>query len=321
NADSYTYKKSQYDSDYTSAKEKVTLETELADLEATLISSISIVQEKLSEPVVPEGITLKTEIGPEVEFKEATSAYIEEQLGKLNTEYEQNNDPDIKLEINGLTGALALVKNGAFVKQVLAIDTTTGLDSETVESVVNSLNSIVQDNFTLILSIKNSRQSWENIIKELEEITKEVDPLYGSAIESNISYASFSLESESKTVSIQGTTITDDTKNFTLIANLVDALEQSPLFMNVEERSFSKSDSNDEEDSQYEASFRLSFDIQEGEDSRDATFTLSTETEDESTVQIPVNETTANTPTDETTTVTTTTDTDETIDEEIIPAS
>lgn len=260
---------------------------ESTDLQEEMIDALSIIQEKLSQPIVPEDVSPRTELTAEVEFKEATIAYLENQISKLESE-SSSEDVDIQLEITGLNGALALVKNGVFKKELLAIDTTNKLDIDTIESVINGLNSIVNDNFTLIGIIKNERMSWENIIKEIEKITKKVDPLYGSSVESDISYSSYSLDSKSKAITLQGATITDDTRNFTLISDLIDMMEQSTLFKDVQERSFSKNDSSAADDSsQYEAAFKLELKLQEDEDERDAKFSLETIEEDAVTVKVP----------------------------------
>src|SRR3989339_187220 len=293
NADVYTNKQSIYNSSYTTSAEKKILEGEIADLESVMKSDLEIIQEKLSQPIVPDGITPRTELGAEVEFKEATSAYLENEIASLKTG-ETAEDSDINLEINGLNGALALVKNGAFVKELMAIDSSETFDTESISTILEGLNSIISDNFTLISSIKNKRLSWGPVIQEIEAITKEVDPLYGSAIASDINYASYSLNSESKTITLQGTTVTDDARNFTLIADLIDALEQSSMFMDIKNRSFSKNDSANEDDTEYESSFRLEFKLQEGEDSRDKQFSIDEiTTEEDEEVKIPVETTVA----------------------------
>lgn len=269
-ADSYLYKKAQYESDYTSSNQKTELEDELAQLEEDLILALQMAQSGLGKSVSPEGVEVKTDIASDVVFKEATSSYLEAEIAKLQ---ENTEDADVKIEIAGLNGALALIKNGAFVKEILSADITS------VQEIVNSLSNITEDDFTLISKIKSNRQSWSNIIQKIETITKKIDPLYGTSVQGDINYSSFTFNSGTKTILINGKTLTDDTRNFTLIANLTDTLEQSPLFMNVQERSFSKSESSDEDNTEYEASFKLEFQIQEGEDSRDAVSTLLNTTE------------------------------------------
>lgn len=287
--DSYIYKYDQYDSDYISLSEKTELAAEIVELEEDMILALEMAQERLNQSLISAGVTIQTELTPTVEFKEATISYIEEELDDLETGV-ISEDSDVLLEIRGLQGALALLQNGAFVNEVLDVNTEDGVDYGTVSGLITDFSTVNEDNFTIISQIKTSRMEWSEIIKEIEEITKEVDPLYGTSVESDINYASYSLESEAKSIVIQGGTSTDDTRSFTLISNLIDALEQSSMFANIENRSFSKTESSDDNDVQYESSFRLSFEIQEGEDERDATFTLEEEEEEEAVSRVATEE-------------------------------
>ncbi|EKD47751.1 MAG: hypothetical protein ACD_65C00305G0002, partial [uncultured bacterium] len=270
-ADSYINKTNQYDSAYTTSIEKTSLESEIEDLYDDLKLALSMAQNKLQEDAYPIGIEFKSDgtLTTEYLFKDATITYMESKIAE---------SADI-----ALSGALALFKNGAFVKEVVAINTDSDLADETIEALVADLSSITEDNFTIISKIKSERQEWSNIITEIDEITKEVDPLYNSAIESDISYSSYTFDSNDKTIFLDGTTQTDDTRNFTLIANLLDALEESALFMDVTERAFSKSSSNEDG---YEAQFRIEFKIQEGEDSRDEKVSIISEEEDSEKVEV-----------------------------------
>ncbi|MBU1019332.1 MAG: hypothetical protein ABII07_04800 [Patescibacteria group bacterium] len=278
-ADSYLYKHAQYDSNYTSSAEKAELEDDIFELESDLSLALTMAQNRLSQSVTPEGVEVHTTFSPEIEFKAATEDFLEEKIASLS---EKSADPDILLEIRGLNGALALLQNGVFVKNILATQTSEELSHDTVSELVADFSRITTDDFTLISQIKNNRQNWSEIIMEIENITKDVDPLYGTSVESDLNYSSYSIDSDSNTISLQGSTSTDDTRNFTLIANLIDALEQSDMFSNVVERSFSKTEKSSKSDSSYEASFRLSFGIQDGEDLRDTVFILY-ENKDEST--------------------------------------
>ncbi|EKD64011.1 MAG: hypothetical protein ACD_51C00099G0001 [uncultured bacterium] len=188
------------------------------------------------------------------------------------------------MEIRALEGALALVNNSVFTQEVLAASVEDGLTEDLVAGLSAGFSEITKDNFTIISQIKAHRMNWSDIIREIQEITKDVDPLYGTSVASDITYSSYSLAYETKTISIQGRTYTDDSRNFTLVSNLIDAFEQSDMFTDIQERTFSKSESSSSDDVQYEASFRLEFQLQEGEDFRDAVSLLFDE--DEEPVQI-----------------------------------
>jgi len=60
-------------------------------------------------------------------------------------------------------------------------------------------------------------------------------------------------------VSISGQTSTNDTKNFTLVSNLIDAYEKSEYFKNVEGRDYNKSGGNE---TSYTGDFRISMELE-----------------------------------------------------------
>jgi hypothetical protein len=93
-----------------------------------------------------------------------------------------------------------------------------------------------------------------------------VDPLYGSGIKGNIFYTNLTFNASDQTIALKGNTTTEDTLNFSLISDLMDALEQSTLFSNVSDRSFSK---NSEQGDAFNSSFSIELQLQTGTDARD----------------------------------------------------
>ena len=108
-----------------------------------------------------------------------------------------------------------------------------------------------------------------------------------SGIPSNIEYSNLSFNLASTKGSVRGETRTDDTLNFSLISDLVDQLELSTYFADVTTRSFSKSESSDDD---FSASFSLEMTMQGGDDDRDAVATVIIEEEEEVVVAEEVEE-------------------------------
>ncbi len=270
-ADSYLYKYAQYESQYTSSNTKESLEDDITELESDMTIALELAQERLAHDLAPDGIEVESDISTELFFKQATIDLFEDKILDLES---KGSDPDLLTEIDGLQGALGLLRNGAFVKEIVATNTDDGLAQDTVSTISSGVSEITEDDFSIIASIKADRDEWSEIIQKIEEITKDVDPLYGTSVESDLVYTSYSLNSRDNSVSLQGRTTTDDSRNFTLIVNLIDAFEESSMFMNVTERTFTKNDSSEDG---VEAKFRIEFELQDGEDYRDAKFTLEEE--------------------------------------------
>jgi hypothetical protein len=75
-----------------------------------------------------------------------------------------------------------------------------------------------------------------------------------------VAFNNYTLNSDSRQVNVSGEVKTRDSRTFTLIANLIDSLEDSPLFTNLNYTTFAKS--YDQEGSIYSSSLNLSFQLE-----------------------------------------------------------
>lgn len=90
-----------------------------------------------------------------------------------------------------------------------------------------------------LLVINKERLLWSKIIKEIENATREVDPEFGST-EQFIEYSNYNFNARSEQITVTGQIGTEDSKTFSQIANLIDAIEINPYFSAVKTRSFTK---------------------------------------------------------------------------------
>jgi len=107
------------------------------------------------------------------------------------------------------------------------------------------------------------RINWSQVISEIEKVTQTVDEnfsLDGSINENGVTYTSFSFNAEDSRINVAGQTRTSNERTFTLIADLTDAVENSPRFMNADTRTYSKQ--QDEGDG-FRSSIRLDFNLEE----------------------------------------------------------
>jgi hypothetical protein len=133
-------------------------------------------------------------------------------------------------------------------------------DSKLLALATESLE-ILKNDFTDISNLKAHRVRWAVILDEIERITKSIDTLYNTGFFEElggIKYSAFDFDSETNQIILIGQAKRDDGTTFTLIANLIDALEQSQLFYNVDNRSFPKSGS---EEKGYVSSFRIELNL------------------------------------------------------------
>ena len=79
-------------------------------------------------------------------------------------------------------------------------------------------------------------------------------------------FSSYKFDSETGRISMSGATKTSDSKTFSFIAKLIESVERSPKFKDIDFRSFTKSK---DEKGDFSSSINLDFSIQEGSDPRD----------------------------------------------------
>lgn len=277
-ADSYLLKITQYESAYTSVNTKADLEGDLVTLQDEMKASLQIAKEKFSHALYPTALLVGTASVANLEdsYVNFFKARISEEKHALMG-YE---DEESTIEDNNLESILALLNDQDFRREITASNLEEDLDPDMVQSLFEQATETSKNALSSVLSIKGERVNWTEVLDEIESVTKEIDPLYGTGITGNIEYSNFSFTATDHSINMNGSTRTDDTLNFSLISDLLDALEQSPMFTDVTERSFTKSDSTDG----FTAVFNIQFTLQEGADSKDAGYVPedAVEAEDES---------------------------------------
>lgn len=110
-----------------------------------------------------------------------------------------------------------------------------------MESVLAS----TQSSIATIGSIKADRIEWSTIMKQIEDVTRVIDPAFGAGLTTTLGdgvfYTGYEFETTTNKIALSGVSRTTTADNFTVISNLIEELERSPNFESVEMRSFSKS--------------------------------------------------------------------------------
>lgn len=250
-ADQYLYAKEQVASEYTSTNNREKYAASAATLKATVTELLGKIQTQFSDAVTPEEIALS------VQVTDKLIADLQTQTGSVDSQ-------SLLQEIADLNTSKALLQNSGFRAQVSSLNLESVSDAE-IQKIFDDFSLMNASLSATINTIQSSRIEWSVYLDEIESLTKGVDPLFNTEFQSNLALTDIVFKDDG-TISVSGDTTTEDTKNFTLISNLIDAYEDSPYFENVQERSFSKS--GGESDS-YTGSFRISMTLQTNPDSNE----------------------------------------------------
>lgn len=103
------------------------------------------------------------------------------------------------------------------------------------------------DEFAQVEKLKQQRVDWESLINNIHEVVKTADPHYGHGLFKTVGgfmFSNYTFDQKTGRVSITGITRTSDSSTFSFIATLIDAIEKSPKFKDIDFRSFSKTRDN-----------------------------------------------------------------------------
>ncbi|MEK9159999.1 MAG: hypothetical protein AAB383_04685 [Patescibacteria group bacterium] len=242
-ADQYFYNLAQAESEYSSENKKAGYEEELTELKPELTTLLGKVQQNFSTEVTPEEIV-------------TAQAVVDALIAELHAQSGQVDEHSLLQDIQDLETAKILLSQLEFKALVNSIDLAEVTD-ENFESVYDRFSEVNSSVTALISKIKSARLTWSVYLDEIEKLTKSVDPLFNTEFPGSLSLSEVRFTTDG-TLMVTGSTLTDDSKNFTLVSDLIDAYEDSDYFSNVEDRSYSKSD----EAETYTGSFRISLTLE-----------------------------------------------------------
>jgi len=174
-------------------------------------------------------------------FKEELIAKLKSKASELS----KGTSDDSKTSYKNYLQTIALVQNDKLRVLITATDIK-AMDDDKLITLIKQFNSLLINDLTIIQKIKLNRIRWSDVIKEIETRTIAVDKYYNNNsydTYGGIRYTNYDFDSKTKKITISGDTKRFDTTNFTVIANLIDELNRSPIFEDTEMRSFSKSGS------------------------------------------------------------------------------
>lgn len=163
-------------------------------------------------------------------------------------------------ESKNIQNVIKLMQNAELQGLILGADIKK-LENEEFEKFLTDLRNKDKNELSVIASLQTKRINWAEVMQEIENITREVDNVFGKGLFEEIggvTYTGYSFDALSGKITVTGSTKTMDSRTFTLIANLIDAFEKSEKFKNVDKRSFAKSQS----DEGFNATLKLDFELE-----------------------------------------------------------
>lgn len=242
-ADEYFYNVAQAESEYSSENKKTDFEEKVEELKPELTTLLGKVQKNFSFAATPEQIV-------------AAQMAVDALIAGLREKEGQVDAQTLLQDIQDLETTKTLLNEAEFKALVTSVNLAEITD-ENFESVYDKFSSVNSSVTALISKIKTSRIAWSAYLDEIEDLTKDVDPLFNTEFPGSLALEEVRFTTDG-TLMITGKTTTDDSKNFTLVSDLIDAYEGSDMFMNVEDRSYAKSD----EAETYTGNFRISLTLE-----------------------------------------------------------
>lgn len=243
-ADEYFYNVAIAGSDYTSSNKKAAAQKEVDALKIELINLLGKIQQDF-----------RTELNPEV--LAAAQMEAEAFIADLSSKRGTVDEAVLLQEIQDAETAKNLLSQAEFKNMVNAVDLAKVSD-ENFDLIYIQFSEINASVTALISKIKNARIDWSFYFDEIEAITKSVDPLFATEFPGSLKLDELRFNSNGE-IALSGETSTDDSKNFTLISDLIDAYEESKYFKDVENRTYAKSGDKEEA---YTGNFRINLTIE-----------------------------------------------------------
>lgn len=216
---------------------------ELMNLQDKFLVTYENAMTKWKEPIATANIPVEI-------FQDELKIALQNELKQLSKETETEA---ILAEIDNYRATYKLIGNqhlaNFFSKNTDEIKSDLPRDDTKFYALTQEILDILKNDFSTISTLKQNRVHWSGIVNEIEKVTKSVDTLYNTGFFEElggIEYSSYDFDAGSNEIILSGKAKRDDGTTFSLIANLMDALEKSDMFTNVDNRSFPKTGSEDE---------------------------------------------------------------------------
>lgn len=248
-----------------SAAQKQIAQTQRQILGAGIKRSLADVQKIFNRPL---GIDVYSPAPVTPEERETLyESLLKERLAKEKSALQKDANPNLA-EMRLIDNVLRLVENRSFRAFMRSRDLAR-ISEDDFGGMLASIREEGTDELSSIDKIKSARLNWRQVIENVHAVTSKADPYYGQGLFKTVGgflFSSYRFDAKTGRISLAGMTKSSDSKMFSAIARLVDAIEKSVYFKDIDFRSFSK---NKDESGDFSSSLNLEFSIQKGKDPRD----------------------------------------------------
>lgn len=256
--DTFLFNRSIVNASQSTVSEKVLAEAKLVSQRQEIKTSLEAMKKALAEPFTvslfsPEPLS-RTDL--EKKFEQALADALSARRGTLD-----RGKPEDAEEIRVISNLMQFAKNTSLRGFLRNLDTAS-LDDTKIEEAIRKIREKGSNDLSTIAQLKEKRIPWTEVMDRIDQVTKRVDKVYGQGLFEEIGgvrYTNYDFNTKTGQVSLTGQVKTDDSKTFTLIADLIDAFEKSPYFKEVDMRDFTKSQS---ENFGFGSSLRLQFSLE-----------------------------------------------------------
>lgn len=249
----------------TSGIQKQIAQAQRQILGANIKRSLADAQKIFSQPLGVD-VYSPTPVTPD-ERETMYESLLKERLAKGKAALQNDTNPNLT-EMRMIDNVLRLVENRNFRTFIRSQDLAK-ISEDGFGSMLTKIREEGTDELSSIDKVRSARLNWRQVIENIHAVTSKADPYYGQGLFKTVGgflFSSYRFDAKTSRVSLAGMTKSSDSKTFSSIARLVDAIEKSTYFKDIDFRSFSKSkdDSGD-----FSSSLSLEFAIQKGKDPRD----------------------------------------------------
>lgn len=265
--DSFQKQKAIVDSDQSTERDKQSAASELAKIGTEVKQILQNAQKIFNQPLGVD-IFSQTPITPENRENQYESL-LKDALE--NAKQKAATGPDgkpNKEESNLVDSVLRLVGNKAF-RSSLRFQDFGKISDDDLSDLMTKIREESIGQLSALSKIRKQRIDWAKVIQNVNTVTRKADLYYGQGLFKTVGgflFSSYRFDSKTGRISITGVTKTSDSKTFSFISKLVDSIEKSAYFKDIDFRSFAKSR---DENGDFSSSINLEFSLQNGFDPRD----------------------------------------------------
>lgn len=266
NIDAYKHAMATLNSDTAAMLEKQTAQSQLTVLEASVKESLKNMQDILSQDLGVDTYTLQPVTREQRE--ERYFGLLRESFAKERAVAAGDSKPN-RDAIRAVDDVIRLVDNKRFIAMIKNKNFS-DMTREELESFLDEIREQGTDELSSVNRIRQGRLDWGRVIRDIHAvIMRKADPLYGQGLFRTVGgfmFNAYRFDAATGRITISGTTKRSDGRIFSVITDLIDSIEKSNKFKDIDFRSFAKSR---DERGDYSSAINLEFSLQEGNDPRD----------------------------------------------------